>query len=370
MPRKKRKYEEYMTLGTAPDGKRIRKFICADTKPEFDRLKFEAKKEYELVRNPSAVTFGAYAKQWIKIYKSNTSLQTQSMYHYALAKCDAIDNKPLREVTASDLQSIINKHINHPRSCQQLKLTLKQIYNAAIRDGILPPFNIAKDIEIPEYKCKERRFITDAEMEKINKCKFQPLDDLYVAILKNTGMRPSEVLALQWTDIDAQALTITVQRAFEFDHNIAKVKDTKTHTKRLVPIPKKLADRLESEKKLGLFVITRDGAPFTKAMFNQLSYRILSEVNRALGGTDQLSILNGLSLYSFRHTYATWLYYNAVVPGMISTKKAAAIMGHSEEIYLSRYTHINEEHEDLEKLRALLNDSKKNIGLPVVSHTA
>lgn len=351
MPRKKRKYEEYLTLGTDPSGKRIRKYISADTKADFDRKKYEAIKEYELVRNPSMITFGVYSKQWKEIYKSSTSIQTQNMYQYALDKCSAINNKPLREITASNLQAIVNKHADHPRSCQQLKLTLKQIYKAAIRDGIIPPFNLAEDLEIPEYRCEERRFLSDEELEKIDAIKtFQPLDELYVKILRYTGMRPAEVLALQWTDIDFRARTITVQRAFEFDGNTPKVKPTKTNRKRSVPLPEILADRLRKEKKKGLFIITRDGSPFTRSMMVKMSMRILREINLALGGTDTASVLNGITLYSFRHTYATTLLYHAVIPGYISTKKAAAIMGHSETIYTNRYTHINDKHEDLEYL--------------------
>lgn len=350
MPRKKRKYEEYMTLGTDPDGKRIRKFICADTKPEFDRLRYEARKEFEQVRNPSDITFKSYADKWMEVFKANKALQTKAMYQYAINKCSPFHMKPLREVTASDLQGVVNKHAEHPRSCQQLKLTLKQIYKAAIRDGIIPPFNLAEDLAIPEYHCQERRFISDEEMEKIDQCKFQPLDGLYLSILRYTGMRPAEALALQWSDIDFSKHQIAVQRAFEFEGNTPKVKTTKTGKSRTVPLTDALAEMLKKEKKKGLLIITRDGSPFTKSMFNRLSDRILSRINTALGGNEKMNVLNGLSLYSFRHTFATMLYYNAVIPGYISTKKAAAILGHSEQMFLSRYTHINDAHENLEVL--------------------
>lgn len=358
MPRKKRKYEEYLTLGTGPDGKRIRKFICGDTKPEFNRLRDEAKKKYEMIRNPSAITFKSYADKWLEVFKVNVSLQTKAMYGYAIKKCEQIYNKQLKDVTASDLQGIVNKHVDHPRSCQQLKLTLKQIYKAAIKDGIVPPYNLGEDLVIPDYKSRERRFITDAEMERIEKCDFQDLDGLYVEILRKTGMRPAEALALQWTDIDFSAREITVQRSFEFDGNIPRVKPTKTKTSRIVPLSDSLADRLRKEKKKGLLVITRDGSPFTKSMFNRLSDRILSKINLALGGTKDLNVLNGISLYSFRHTYATWIYYHAVVPGIITSKKAAQILGHSEEMFMRIYTHVNNEHEQMDTLRDLMDGKK------------
>jgi integrase len=348
MPRKKRKYEEYMTLGTGPDGKRIRKFIAADSKPEFDRLRYEARKQYETVRNPSLITFKAYADKWLEVFKAGASVQTRSMYVYAIKKCAPVYGRQLRQITASDLQGIVNQHADHPRSCQQLKLTLKQIYAAAIKDGIIPPVNLAADLKVPEYKAPERRFISDTEMEKIDGCSFQPLDGLYVDVLRGTGMRPAEALALQWTDIDLSRLQIAVQRAFEFQGNNPRVKPTKTNVSRLVPITQALADRLAAEKRKGIWIFTRDGSPFTKSMFDKLSARILKEIG-----------LNGVTLYSFRHTYATWLYYHAVVPGIITVKKAAQIMGHSEQMYTRIYTHINDRHEDLDALRSALEGDQK-----------
>lgn len=359
MPRKKRKYEEYMTLGVDPDGKRIRKYISADTKPEFEQLKFNAKKEFEMIRNPSLITFKNYAEKWKDIYKANTSLKTKEMYTRTIAKCKKIHMLPIRSVTASDLQGIINENADHPRTCEQIQMTLKQIYKTAIKDGIIPPFNLAEDLTLPVREEAERRFISDEEMEKIDAIDdWKHKDGLYFRILRHTGLRPSEALALQWTDIDYEKLQITVQRAFEYEDNAAKVKDTKTHKRRIVPLPQVLADELKAEKKEGIFIFSRNGGAYTESAFDCMGERILKRINIALGGTKDLKVLNGIVLYSFRHTYATWLYYHAVMPGIISTKKAAAIMGHSEKIFIDRYTHINEEHEKMDELQALLDGKK------------
>lgn len=359
MPRRKRKYEEYMTLGMDPSGKRIRKYIGADTKPEFDRLRYEARKEYEVIRNPSTVTFKAYADKWFTVFKANTALKTREMYDRAISKCKKIHGLPLRNVTASDLQGIINDNASHARTCEQIKLTLKQIYKAAIKDGIIPPFNLAEDLRLPIHEKKEMRFITDEELQKIDAIKdWKHKDGLYVHVLRHTGLRPSEALALQWADIDFQTHTITVQRAFEYEANVAKVKDTKTHRRRSVPLPRELEEELKAEKKEGFFIFTRNGGAYTESAFDCMGKRILTRINLALGGNQFLSVLHGLSLYSFRHTYATWLYYHAVMPGIISTKKAAAIMGHNEKIFIDRYTHISEKHEDMSGLQDLLDGKK------------
>lgn len=405
MPRQKHKYNERLDLGYSPDGKRIRKWIRADTKPELEALKRAAQKEYETIRNPSVITFGAYADKWYQIYKSRKSQSTQEMYLNVISKFDDIRLQQLRNVTASDLQSIINTNLEHVRICEQIKLTLKQIYKQAIKDGIIYPLNIAEDLELPQPVKKEMRFISDEEMKMIVSCDLDPLDRSYMELLRNTGVRPSEGLALKWSDIDLKEKVIHIQRAFEYKNNQPIVKATKTKVCRDIPINESFAQYLGSLPRSGEYVFLWNGLPFTLSAYNAMSRRILKNAYLAFGkehdkenkkkdpadkkpysiyslamniiiGTfgkvpehqkekilslgytdDEYSEAqgiadnaSGLTMYSFRHTYATFLYYNGVKPGLISTKKAAQIMGHSEQIFLSRYTHIDDSKESLAEI--------------------
>jgi integrase len=94
-----------------------------------------------------------------------------------------------------------------------------------------------------------------------------------------------------------------------------------------------------------------------------MSARILKVINKALGGTDELKVIGNMTMYSFRHTYATNLYYNAVKPGIISTKKAAQIMGHSEEMFIKRYTHLDDDKEQMDALRDALSGKRDAEGM-------
>lgn len=358
MSGKKWKYQERLTLGYDGSGKRIRVRIYADSKQELERKKYEARKEYELIRNPSQVTLGAYAKKWFEVFKSNLREQTKKGYQDAIKKLDPIGMIPIRNVTALDLQGIINQHADHPRSCQLLKGTLVQIYAQAITDGIIYPVNLASKLELPKYVCKERRFITDDEMGIIMNIDFRPSDKLFVNILKNTGMRPAEAMALQWSDIGDRE--ITVRRSFEFKDNYwPVVKETKTAVIRTIPVSADFVSELRQLPKESLFIfIRKNGQPWTKTTYKRTADRILAAVNRAFGGNSSIDVLNGLTLYSFRHTYATNLYYHGVKTGIISTKKAAQIMGHSEEMFIKRYTHLDDSKEQLEALVNALNGGK------------
>ena len=360
MPRKRRKYEEIITTGFTAEGKRIRKYIGADSRTEFERLKKAAIIESDRIRNPSDVLFGKYAEKWYRTYKAGKMQQTQDQYHYALQKLKPLYSYPLKDVTISDLQEIVNKNADHARSCQILRITIRQIYDQAIKDGIVYPLNPANSLELPVYVCHEQRFITDAEMEAIDRCALDPQDRLYVEVLRNTGMRPAEALALMWADIDTFNLEITVRRSFEFIGNDPNFKLPKTYRSRTIPITEEFAATLSDSPRNGIFVFSyKDGKAMTKSVYRKMSVRILRAINSELGGTEKLNLLNGLRMYSFRHTYATNLYYKAVKPGIISAKKAAQIMGHSEEIFLKRYSHLDDDKEQMDAIRDALSGRQK-----------
>lgn len=361
MPRKKRKYEEIITTGFTAEGKRIRKRISADSRQEFERLKKEVILEADKIRNPSGVLFGKYAQKWKKTYKDGKMIETQNQYYYALQKLEPLYMIPLKDVTISDLQGIINKHADHARSCQILCHAIRQIYDQAIKDGLVYPLNPAKSLELPVYICDEQRFLTEEEREKVNKGTYKEQDRLYMDMILNTGMRPSEALALQWSDINLNKLEITVRRSFQFKNgNDPQVKLPKAYKIRTVPITSEFAARLRQLPHTAVFVFTYgNGKPMTKSVYRKMAARILREINKQFGGTDELDLLDGLRMYSFRHTFGTDLYYKAVKPGIISAKKAAQIMGHSEEVFLKRYAHLDEDREQIDALRDALSGTQK-----------
>lgn len=343
-----------IVLGYDEHGKQIRKRVYADGKRELQAKIDAIRDEQKKVRRPSARRFGEYAEQWFTVYKSGRSAKTREMYKSCLNKCKNIYQIPIKDVTKTDLQQIINEHRDHAKTCSNLSLTLKQVFKAAIADGIIAPYNPAEGLEIPKYRAPEMRFITDKEMEVIKIVALAPLDRLYVEVLRCTGMRPAEALALQWADIDKDK--IRVNRAFEYEHDKPVVKLPKTGKKREIPIPDSLYKTITGERERGIFVFLNDeGRPLSRSEYKRLHKRVFEAINKALGGTDTLDVLDGMTFYSFRHTYATQvLYYQGVKKGLITTKKAAQIMGHSEKMFIERYTHIDDNKEAIEKLRSLV----------------
>ena len=74
--------------------------------------------------------------------------------------------------------------------------------------------------------------------------------------------------------------------------------------------------------------------------------RVWRKVNEALGGDENHNLVTHCSFYDFRHWRAT-LWYYLCQQGVISTKQAAALLGHSEIIFLKTYSHIDDTKENL-----------------------
>lgn len=111
-----KKINKYISLGYAPDGKRIRKWIHADNMTDYNRQLFEIKKEFEQIRNPSEATFTEYSEQWLATYKSNKSLNTRNMYRHALDKCETLGVFQIRSIGVSAIYKGLSHRGLEPRT--------------------------------------------------------------------------------------------------------------------------------------------------------------------------------------------------------------------------------------------------------------
>lgn len=346
-----KKINKQITLGHDASGRRIRKWIHADSLSDFRKQEFEIRKAFDAVKNPSEETFHAYAAAWVETYKAHKSANTSAMYKRAVAKCRTLDPVRIKDITRSQLQAVINQHIDHPRTCQQIALTLKQIFKSAIKDGMIA-INPAEDLELPQYKAREKRALTNEERSIIKTIELAPKDRLFLDILYYFGLRRGEAIALTRSDFDFKRLELKVNKSIAFAQNRPISKSTKTNSGRVVPIPAKRLNKLRNAVEGCDFLLftTEEGNPMTKSAFRCMWNRIRKAVNEAAGGNENFPVLD-ISPHDLRHDYATRLYY---VPG-ISTKKKAAILGHQEKLFLELYSHLDSDREDMKKFQKLMN---------------
>lgn len=334
-----KKYHKYLQVGFRSDGSRIRKHFYGSSQAELDQNIRNYFIQASKTKNPSDITFGKYAKKWFDIYKANKSAATREMYSNALKKMDAIDLMELRKITKTDCQQVVNQYAGR-RTAEVLKMTLKQIFNTAIDDGIISS-NPARNLELLKRRPEEKRAFTEREKEMIREAGLPPMERMFVNILLTFGLRPGEALALHRSDLDLRKGVLHVTKAVEFDGNKPRLKGTKTEVCRDIPIPEQLLKYIltyiGNDKNILLFH-KKDGTLMTKTSYYKFSQRIL----KAIG-------IPNITMYYFRHNRATELYY-LCQRGIISTKKAAALMGHSELVFLKTYSHLLEEKENTAEL--------------------
>lgn len=344
MPRKKYKYSEQAWFGYGADGKPIRKRFSADTKVELNAKIERYRESLQRASNPSEITFGVYSEKWMETFKKNRSQKTQDMYSYALTKCSTLDGTAVCRITKTMCQAVINNVWDKPSTARQVHLTLNQVFKAAINDGIIIK-NPAEGAEIPKAKKKEIYLMTDNDLEAVRKAKLNPKDRMFVEILMVFGLRPGEALALQPSDFDLKKKVLRITKSLELlDDGSSLIKDTKTGVSRDIPVPDEIIPHLKAyfkDMKGDYMFPKEDGGLFTKSAYRKMSVRISERIIEA-GGPK-------ITLYQFRHRRATDWYY-LTQRGTISVKKASSLLGHSEEVFLSTYAHIDEKKEDVSKL--------------------
>lgn len=320
------KINRQISLGYDINGKRIRKWIHANSIREMNEKIEQLKLEHQLTPNMSDVTFGEYSKRWMAAYKANRSTQTKNMYANALKKCANLDRYPLKSITKTNCQELVNLTWKTPRIAKIVADTLRQIFRTAVADGIILR-NPADNLVIPQGQHKTIRLLTTAELDALDQAELDPQDRMFVMILRNFGLRPAEALALQLSDFDLKKKILHITKALELSDAESNVKSTKTGKNRDIPVPDVLVPHLARyfRENTGFLLFSKqDNAQHTKSSYTKMSARILKRWNESLGGNKNLNLLAGVSMYSFRHRRATDLYY-LCQRGSISTKQAAAL---------------------------------------------
>lgn len=345
----KAKYKKQVYLGFNEKGKQINKWFYADTKSDLKRKIEDYKAQLKKLPNMSDITFEEYSKSWFQISKGTKSKQTQDAVKVHLRKCEALNPFPIRKVTRSQCQAIVNESWNHPHSAKGVADILRQIFQMAQNDGIIAS-NIALNLDRPKIAPAKHTLLSEGELEAVKRADLNDPDRLLVTVLQTFGLRPAEALALQTGDFDLNKKILHITKSLEMTNdNHSQIKSTKTGEVRDIPIPDALIPYFKKQirRNTGFLLFEKStGGLHTKSSYKRMQKRIWSRINEALGGDDKINLVAGRTFYDFRHRRATDLYY-LCQKGIISTKQAAALLGHSEVIFLQTYSHIDESKEML-----------------------
>lgn len=342
-------------------GKKKRKWITskkssADLEKKVNAFKKELEERGSSQNCP--YSFGEYSQIWLDTCKQTKEQNTVRMYKIVLSSCfNSINHLPLSQISHTDFQRCINEKLDHPRTCQQLSLTFKQIIKCAVRDRYLPKSaieDILGDISLPKYQKPQKRALTQLEKDAIQLAELDARKRAFVSILYYCGLRKSEALALTPEDFDWDKKTVSITKAWINNVNTPSIKPYPKSDNgiRVVPIPNNAVPLIQP------FVESSEGYIFkgSQKLMTETSYKtmwssILTSLNIAVGYNPQqkkpkpVRPIQGLTAHVFRHNYCTELCYQ--VP-RISTKKIAQLLGDNEKMVLDVYSHIKEENEEVD----------------------
>jgi len=340
-------YEKKVMLGRNADGSPIRKSITGRTQAELNQRIEEAKQKWmEMNTVSDGILFKTYANRWMTTAKAVRSINTKRMYRETLDRhiIPEIGDLYFSEITLADLQKIINDRMDKYETCNKIRLTLRQIYEAAAEEELVKGVN-TKKLVLPPKPQHEKRPLTTAETDAVLNANLPDEQRIYVRLLYYTGMRREEALALEPEDIDFKSCTVRINKVIVFDENTPVLKRSAKSSagNRRVPIPADFIPELKeytSKCEKLLFPQQRNpGEYISKSSYNKFWRGIAAELEKITPSA------GSLTAHRFRHNYATLLHYAGITP-----KKAAQLLGDSSiEMVMRIYTHLDEEKERMDE---------------------
>lgn len=348
--RKDGRYQANVIVGKDEEtGKRIyAPTIYAHSIPKLEEKKAEVKDQVNkgIYADDKNMTVSEWADTWFETDKDTAGIRTKEMYETCVYSHIVPDLGfiRLRDLKKSDIQKMINDNKEHRRTCEQLRMTVKQMLFAAIDEGLLYK-HVALNIKLPAKIKNEKRPLNDIEKAAIKKADLTDKERAFLYILTYCGTRRGEILALSRNDINFSSETIHIHNAVTFDHGSPVLKPIpKTDNGlRTLPMPKELKVVLEPYVKglkgLYLFEMERKEGLMSKSSYDKFWGHIIEKINAAAGGTTDIKAIHGLTAHVFRRNYGTSLYY-AGVPA----KEAQFLLGHSDiKLTLELYTFLDKE---------------------------
>ena len=222
------------------------------------------------------------------------------------------------------------------RTVQYAHTLLKRALAQAVMDGLIPR-NAAEAVRPPKLKRDEIQPLNADQVRALLDASDERSCALYTVAVR-TGMRPGEILALRWSDVDLEAGTVQINRALsegEFSTpktprsrrrislSPATVAALKAHRKRQLE---------ECMAKAGLW--EDHGLVFPSSVGTPKSQRNLNREFK--NAAKRAGLPDHFKLYDLRHTCATLLLARNVHP-----KYVQELLGHASiALTLDTYSHV------------------------------
>jgi integrase len=265
----------------------------------------------------SSTTVEQWARIWLTRY-ARPAAATQRTYRYAVeqvirdigdVRLAAVD-RPMAKLWANEW----------PRNTTR---TARTMWADALRDGVCQhnPFTSLR-LETPKGR-KDLIALTEPEIDKLAKLAREQSGDYgdemaaIVLFAAYTGVRPGELSALQWPDLDPANREATISRALDGQGGIKAPKNGLARTIILPPRALEALGMVARRTDSPYVFHSPRGRPLNKGSLSYL-WRPLAAAWRSKGGRD-------LDMYELRHACATLMLERGLTPADVAVQ-----LGHTD----------------------------------------
>jgi integrase len=358
-----------------------RKTFYGKTKNEV-RLKYqECLKDINAngFQDKCSLTLNEYMEYWLETYKLKTIEPSsydklESVYLHQVK--NTIGSLKLSNITTKDIQDLIDNYAS-PKNrstkplaksgLKRLQQLLNQCFKKAVQEkristnpcaGVYIPNDVFIDTET-----RQQFSLNDSQMLELKKLAltktkygkskcgegYKYRDGLVLLVMLNTGLRSGEMLALEWTDVDLENKTLSVNKIMQnkvvdrTDSEHRRVDRVKNGSKtqaghRVIPINDATVGYFSEIQKNNAMLGIKSKYVCSTRTGTRQSYRNLI---RSLNTIQKQSetIPQDVTLHTLRHTFGSKLIRSGVDVSVVSK-----LMGHANiTVTYNKYIHVIQE---------------------------
>ncbi len=349
-----------ISLGYDANGKRKRKVIYGNTKREVQEKMKEARNAPDQPSELKKLRVDAYLAKWLELVKPTIEYQTFRKYaeHVRNHLAPAIGILKLCELKRFHVEELYAKLAANGVSANhqgKIGTTLTIALGSALDREMIalnPTSRVKKpkasQVEIcPLNADQVRIFLEEARADR--------LYSLYVALL-DTGVRPGELFALEWPDVDFERGRVVITKSLAVNEaGKLAVKDVKTKRgRRTITLAASTVEILLEHRKQMMAAGFAGGPVFPAS--NGRYLRLTNVHTYSFKPLLKRAGLPNIRLYDLRHTCATLLLQDGENVKVVSER-----LGHSSvTMTLDVYAHVMEgmQEQAATRMEGILNRKK------------
>jgi integrase len=329
-----------VSLGYDGDGKRQRRVVYGATKQEVQtKLNKLQRDGAGVLGEADKLTVGQYLDRWLTIVKPTVEPNTYGPYerHVRLHLRPHIGGVRLAKLVplhVEQLYTALGENGVKPALARKVGTTLTIAMGEAVRLHLLA-HNPAGEVRKPKAAKVDMQVLDpDQVMVFLDAAKVDRLYAFYVTAL-DSGGRPGELFALQWSDVDLAAGVLRITKSLEEISGNLRVKEVKTKKgRRQIPLSPFTVRVLEEHRKDALAAGHINGPVFCDTLGGYL--RLSNLHKNSFKPILAKAELPSIRLYDLRHTCATLLLLADENPKIVSER-----LGHASiQLTLDTYSHV------------------------------